>query len=269
MSLCFQQLHYDRSNVELETSRNLEDGSVQFVANDTRWDTSRVTQVFGSPDYVADKSPAQRGIYAVKALWNSTLSDMTRYLTFNLISESYSSYLQPNVSIGLSPYGGGQFPIFPHVEYQALFADVLEATNRPGVALQNLITTLSGSIIDSLLAQLDYMDDVETVSSVSVPAPRRRTGLIAVLLIHAVNVVTVVVIVSLYLVGTECSSQGNYWHAIAQIMSDITEPVLHRSSQATDDEVAFALKDYDANVKIARSQPSGRVQLVRCEDTCV
>jgi hypothetical protein len=269
ISLCFQQLNYDRAIIQLSTNRDLTDETVQWNANATNWDTSAVRKLFGSANDTSDLDPTERGIYAVEKTTNTTRSSTTQYITSVMISNNYNSFEIGNVTMFLSPYGGGSAGFFPHVEYQALFADTLEETNRPAVAFQNLITALSGSMIDGLLTQLDVMENITTVSSVSVLTPQRQLGLAFVLGIVVINLTSVIAITSLFLVKTEHTSSGNYWHAIAQIISHVTQPILQRSTQATDDEVSTALSGADFYVRIARSVKTNRVQVVRCEDGVV
>ncbi|KAK9420312.1 hypothetical protein SUNI508_06581 [Seiridium unicorne] len=265
VSLCFQQLHYDRAHVRLSRDHDVADPTVQWNANASTWDTSQVRKLFGTSNKTS-AGDSQWESFEVQEISNSTRSSTTHYLTDVMITDSYNSFDSPNVSILLSPYGGGSADIVPHVAYQALFADVLSETNRPAIAFQNLITSLSGSIINSILSQLDIMEEITSLSSTSLQAPRRLLGLVIVLVISVINLATVTLIVSLYLVRTEHTSAGNYWHAIAQVASDITQPILHRSTQATDDEVKHMLGDYDIEVKLERRDFNGGVKVVRCQD---
>lgn len=269
VSMCFQQLAYARATVELSTAEDLKDSEVTWNSNTTLWDTGSVKRLFGVSNGGGRMNPSERGIYTLNNITNETTSGMTLYLNNVMIIENYNSYAQANMSLLLSPYGGTSVEIMPHVDYQGLFADILEETNRPAVAFQSLVTSLSGSIINSLLPQFDIPENVTTVSAVPVLAPQRRLGLAIVLSILVVNIICVVGTTSLYLTSTECTSQGNYWPAVSQIVSDVAEPVLRQSTMATDDEVAKALKDSDTHVKIVRSNKGGRIHVVRCEDEMV
>lgn len=266
MSICFQQVHFDRAIVTMSRDHDVDDPTVKWNANTTTWETSDIQTLFGLSNSTTVPDRDQQESFTVQEISNATRSSTTQTLTQVLNTDSYGSYNYGNVSIMLSPYGGGEGSIIPHTSYQALFADVLKETNRPALAHQSMITAFSGSIINGLLPQLDMMENITTVSSVSVQAPRRYLGLGFVLGIGLVNLVNVILIVSLYLVQTEYTSAGNYWHAIAQVLSDITQPILYRATQATDDEVTKMLQDFDVDVKLERSRdPSGRVQVVPCE----
>ncbi|KAH8664091.1 hypothetical protein BX600DRAFT_550195 [Xylariales sp. PMI_506] len=266
MSICFQQLHYDRALVELFTAENLVDRTVKWDANTTHWDTSDVRKLFGIADNGTTLVTASaRGIFSVESISNVTRSSTTKYLTDVMTTDSYDSFEVGNITILLSPYGGGNSEVFPHVEYQALFADTLQATNRPAVAFQTLITSLSGTIIDSILTQLDIEENVETVYSVSVLAPQRQLGLASVLSLTGINLLVVVMVCSLFLLRSQYTSQGSYWHSIAQIFSHITYAIIDQATESTDDEVTKMLKDHDVRVKLARVGNIGRVEVVTCE----
>lgn len=261
ISLCFQQLHFDRAHVRLSRDHDFSDPSVQWNANVSRWQTSDVQTLFGFSNGSSSGNSPQES-FLVEEISNATRSSTTSYITSVLTTDSYASFERPNVSLLLSPYGGGSADIVPHVAYQALFADVLEETNRPALALQALVTSLSGSVINSLLSQLDIMEQITTVSSTSVQAPQRLLGLVFVMVISCVNLLVIISTVSLFLVRTKHTSVGNYWHALAQVVSEITQPLLHRSTRATDDEVAKMLQDYDVIVSLEQNRFNERTEVV-------
>lgn len=259
VSMCFQQAAFDFSDVELSTDKDLVEPSVTWDSVAKSWNTTAVRTMLGvSTSY----NVSDQGNYNVDLIENSAHINTSQYFTNKIINNIYNSPNIQNTSLFMDTQGSGRSHIQPHIEYQAIFQDTLNTTNRPGVAMQATLTALSGSIINEAIAQFDGTENVTTTSSIVVLAPRHFRGLLVVIALITVNMLCGIVIIIQFLVHTHYSSQGNYWHAVSQIISEHTAWILEDSTQSTDDVVAQRLKEFDPEVKITLSERCGRVQPV-------
>ena len=261
ISMCFQQVAFDFSDVKLATANDLVEPSVTWDPVTRSWNTSSVRAMLGVLNATSYNMSSQ-GSYTVESIENSAHLNTSQFFTNKIINNIYNSPNIQNTSLFMDTQGSGRSHIQPHIEYQAIFQDTLNTTNQPGVAMQATLTALSGSIINEAIAQFDGQENVTITSSVVVLAPRHFRGLIAVVALIAVNMLCGIVITIEFLLHTRYSSQGNYWHAVSQIISEHTAWILEDSTQSTDDVVAERLKEFDPEVKITLSTRCGRVQPV-------
>jgi hypothetical protein len=265
MSMCFQQVAFDFSDVEVSTDRDLSEPAVPWNAEAKSWDTSKVRKMLGtihSNETTSKLSASQRGIYTVDSVTNGRHLNATQFFTNKLINNLYNSPNSQNISMFMDPQGSGRSNFLPHIEYQALFADILNATNRPGIAMQATLSALSGSIVNEAIPQFDAMGTVAMTSSVLVLAPRHFRGLVAVAGVVFLNLCCGTAITCLFLLRTRYSSQGNHWHAVSQIVSEHTAWIVESSTRSTDGVVEGRLEGVDPEVRIALSERTGRVQVV-------
>ncbi|KAF6811912.1 hypothetical protein CPLU01_15018 [Colletotrichum plurivorum] len=233
VTACFQQLTFNMADVKISSDRDLREPRVSWDSQARRWNTSEVQEMLGT---AATNTTTTRGIFSVDMLENPKHLDATQFLTNKLINDLYNSP-RPNVSIFLDPLSSGISNVKPHVEYQAVFADALAATGRPGAAMQAILTVLAGSAINEGLPQFDVSGDVVVTASVGVPAPRRMRGLIGVLGVVAVHAACGQAAVLMLAAKCRYSSQGNYWQGLAQVVSDETAWVLEGASRSADSHV--------------------------------
>jgi hypothetical protein len=270
MSMCFQQLAFDFSDVQLSTDRDLSEPSVSWDAGKKLWDTSAIRRLLGilpvqpanTTSTLSAGNPEDRGIFRVDSLKNPRHLNTTQFFTNKLINNLYNSPNDQNVSLFMDTQGSGRSNFLPHVEYQALFADILNMTNRPGVAMQAALTAISGSIINEAIPQFDAAGSATITPSVQVLTPQRRLGFFIVVGIVFLHMLCGTAITVLFLRSTRYSVQGNYWHAISQTVSGHTSWIMQNSTQLTDNEVSGRLKGVDPQVKIAFSDRTRRIQIV-------
>ncbi|TGJ80264.1 hypothetical protein E0Z10_g8506 [Xylaria hypoxylon] len=83
----------------------------------------------------------------------------------------------------------------------------------------------------------------------------RRRSFTAVLVLVGVNTTVMWIIAALYVQLTVFSLAGNYWHAVAQLVSNDTIPLLEKSGKMNDEDVTkqLNLESEDFLVKIERS----------------
>lgn len=78
----------------------------------------------------------------------------------------------------------------------------------------------------------------------------------------AVVLLCVLAIVVLYIRNIRYARQGNFWHAVSQLMCDGTQPVLEQSNELNDSSVTRAVKERNVMVSVGRSTLTGRVEIV-------
>ncbi|KAK2010465.1 hypothetical protein LZ32DRAFT_607480 [Colletotrichum eremochloae] len=260
MSVCFQQLAFNYAEAELSSDEDLDGAEVSWNAEAMAWNTKKVQRLMGVGPY--NTTATDRRIFSVVSVRNPRHLNATQYLTNKLINDLYNSPRTNNISIFMDPQGSGISDVKPHVEYQAIFADILNATNRPGVAMQSTLTALSGSIIEEAMPQFDVADDATMTPSVRVLTPQSFRGLLIVFGVVALNMACGLAVVLVFMVQSRHSSQGNYWQAVAQIVSDETAWILEGATSSSDGHVEDELRCADNRVLISQSERSGRVRVI-------
>ncbi|KAF9877091.1 hypothetical protein CkaCkLH20_05357 [Colletotrichum karsti] len=262
VSMCFQQLAVNFADVQVSTKKDLEAPQVVWDIDAKAWDTRKVRRQLGIGP--RSNSKTRRGVYTVDSITNRQHLNATQYLTNKLINDLYNSP-RDNVSIFLDPLGSGISHVKPNVEYQAIFADILNATNRPGVAMQSTLTALSGSIINEALPQFDVVGNAVLTSSVNVLTPQSFRGLLVVYAVVALNMAVGLTVIFMFMVQCRYSTQGNYWQGVSQLMSDETAWIVEGATQSSDAHVKSQLGEAGQHVLISRSSRSGRVRAATAE----
>ena len=67
----------------------------------------------------------------------------------------------------------------------------------------------------------------------------------------------------LYVCQARYTRQGNVWHTVAQLTSDLTEPVLRKADEMTDDTVSEQLKGKDPLVRVGIDRGSGKILVLK------
>ncbi|OHF01710.1 hypothetical protein CORC01_02901 [Colletotrichum orchidophilum] len=263
MSVCFQQLAFNFAEVKLSSEKDLKEAQVTWTSEAKVWNTKKIQKLMGIGAHRANTT--SRGIFSVDSIQNPRHLNATQFLTNKLINDLYNSPRTFNFSLFMDPQGSGNSPIKPHVEYQAIFSDILNITNRPGVAMQSTLTALSGSIINEALPQFDIQANAILTSSVHVMSPKSLRGLLIVFSVLAVNMACGLTVVLVFMVQSRYSSQGNYWQGVAQIVSDETAWILEEATDASDGHVEDEVRGLNRFVCVNRSDRSGRVRVAPVE----
>lgn len=147
----------------------------------------------------------------------------------------------------------------------ALFQDIINTSGRAAIAVDAYLAMLSRSWFYYLLPKLDVPGYVETASVVQVLLPLRWNGLTAVLVLVGTNMIFMGIVSVLYVRRTRFSFAGDYWHAIAQLISPDTISLYEKSREMKDDDVEEKLdvESEDFLVKIERSVEDGLVTVVK------
>jgi len=172
--------------------------------------------------------------------------------------------------MALMTYGRGnamqqQARSIGHPSHISLFGDTLETTGSPARALQAWFTTLTAQQYYDSLPRLTGSGKATCVYSVRVAAPSRWVGFAVVAVMLVVHVVLVAATTACFVRRTEHSFLGNSWSAVAQVMSDVTAPLLSRATELDDREVEKMIRSDEGGLRrrygIARSQATGRTEL--------
>ncbi|KAK8085400.1 hypothetical protein PG997_006671 [Apiospora hydei] len=119
----------------------------------------------------------------------------------------------------------------------ALFEQITDETDNPAYAMQTLFT---------ILFQMQYYDRSYAFGAAglanydmgeSVPIPVRWIGLYWTFAILALHIFGVFTTLALFLARTEVSLLGNYWQAVAQVVSADTAALLRQADGMRDKEV--------------------------------
>ncbi|EJT71776.1 hypothetical protein GGTG_11030 [Gaeumannomyces tritici R3-111a-1] len=151
------------------------------------------------------------------------MSDVkVQYLTTRLVSSNYKAPRSGgggNVSLLMDPLGADEVSLDfePHVEYQALFRDLLNATGRPAVALQSVLAALAGSMVTEAMPQFNVRPNATVTSSEFVLTPHRTRGLVVVAAVAGANMAC-----GLAALTTSHSARGSFWQVLSQLVSEHT-----------------------------------------------
>jgi hypothetical protein len=257
MSMCFQQMAVRMVDVRLTSSRDIDSPSMRWDSAIGELDTAAVRQLLG-----VVKDQTDRLIFTVETLQDATDMNMTDFFNSKILSSIYNYPRSQNMSLIMDPYGTGRSSILPNVEYQTLFADILNTTNRPALAMQAAVTALSGSIINEALPQLDESASATITRSTRALVPRYIVGLTVVTGLVLANMICGLLVVLSARKHTRYSSRGDSWRSVAQLASEHTSWILEDATLASDADVRARLGGVDPEVKIALSERVGRVQVV-------
>ena len=150
-----------------------------------------------------------------------------------------------------------------------LFQEIVQSGGSIAFALQSLITLLSSIAYYDQLGQFDKKAPISQSQFVTVNAPQRYRGFVAVATVLLVHLILLGIIVTMFLNGTRYTMLGNSWQSVSQAVTPETEAYLAIASMKVDDEVESKMKDdgvESLRIGIDQIDGSNRVGVVRYED---
>ncbi|KAI0154971.1 hypothetical protein GGR57DRAFT_465574 [Xylariaceae sp. FL1272] len=150
-------------------------------------------------------------------------------------------------------------------DFRRVFLDTLTTTQRASVALQTSYTILAQSLHDQFLEFLTLPSTIKITRTQASNIPVRYSGLIAVVVLVVVDLMCILLLTALYLSHSRYSMIGDYWHAISQIVSDISWDILPRANQRKDRIITRHLRRDDRPVRLVRLAETGLVKIVDAE----
>ncbi|KAL8282400.1 hypothetical protein RB597_009895 [Gaeumannomyces tritici] len=233
-SLCFQEAAFDMSDVKVWTPRDLRQPPLVAPAERLsvpggggaaglgEMAAAVATAMTAPPPPPAVIPPEERGTFSVEWIGEPRRVDMVQYLTTRLVSSNYKAPRSGgggNVSLLMDPLGADEVSLDfePHVEYQVLFRDLLNATGRPAVALQSVPAALAGSMVTEAMPQFNVRASATVTSSEFVLTPHRTRGLVVVAAVAGANMAC-----GLAALTTSHSARGSFWQVLSQLVSEHT-----------------------------------------------
>ncbi|RWA13176.1 hypothetical protein EKO27_g1889 [Xylaria grammica] len=123
----------------------------------------------------------------------------------------------------------------------ALFQRIINTTGRASIAIDTYLAVLSLWWYYYLFPRFNVPGYVDVAFVADVLLPIRWRGLTAVLVLVGMNTVVMWIIAALYVRRTRFSRAGNYWHAVAQLISEDTIPLLEKSGEIKDEDLTEQL----------------------------
>ncbi|KAI1077663.1 hypothetical protein F5B20DRAFT_572133 [Whalleya microplaca] len=277
-SLCSASLNMTMADVNMSTDIDLQEPEFTWYPNGTSPSTSTL-QTMMDADAV-HKDAHDRGILSISQFDQpAPLSafDVDQGLALDAISTSENVFWLGYASGTWDGTGNNWSMIMcTSCQFQgwstisdgaALFESIINSRGRPAVAVNSFLTLMMQSFYSFLVPYFDGPGDVEVAFSKQVSIPRCWDGIIVVLVMVSIELLCVMAIVMLYVTNIRYSRQGNYWHAVSQLMSDRTQSVLEQSDELRDGEVARILKEDNTKVSVGRSAHSGKVEVLGLTDS--
>jgi hypothetical protein len=117
-----------------------------------------------------------------------------------------------------------------HPEHSHLFQSVLQETDDPARAVQELFFRFYQMIFHDILPYFTQQQSVATINVKQVLIPSQWTGLIVVLSGVILHLALTLITVIMFMASTKSSMLGNAWHSVSQIISPETSVVVETVS---------------------------------------
>ncbi|KAI1421740.1 hypothetical protein F5Y12DRAFT_800685 [Xylaria sp. FL1777] len=276
-TLCFTALNGTVASLTMTGHVNQSEPNVEWNITTGTFEAEFLQGLFGAERM--HKTPAQRGLFSIMGDMQNPVApsafNINTTLAQDAIRASSLAFSHgPATAFWQDTGDGGSVTMCRRCnisgygvsdDIAAIFLRIINTTGRSTIALDTYLAMLSRSWYYYLLPKFDVPSYVDLVSVVEVLLPIRWRGLTAVLVLVGVNTVLMWIIAALYIRRTRFSLAGNYWHAVAQLVSTDTISLLEKSSEMQDDDVMeqLDLESEDFLVKIDHSIRDGRVTVVK------
>jgi len=125
----------------------------------------------------------------------------------------------------------------------SLVQEILHSGGSIAFTMQSIITILTGLAYYDQLVQFNDLSNITQTDFISVTAPVKKRGLIAVSVVLGAHLVLILgIILPLFLKQTTVSTLGNAWQAVAQVYGDKTKEMLDKAPLAVDSVVEEMVK---------------------------
>ncbi|KAL7628611.1 hypothetical protein AAE478_000126 [Parahypoxylon ruwenzoriense] len=276
VSLCFALLNTTISEVEMGSDTTLTEPEFKWSQN-FNTPSLDVLQDFMGADSV-HKSAEERGILSIRNVQHPVshtsafAAEVNASAAWDDVSFSeWASWHGPSAAIWAWANNNESLVLCTACQMRgftalkdgaALFQRVVNSSGRVAVAIDTYMARMVQNFYYLMLPLFDVPGDVEVVFSTEARVPRQWGGLIAVLVMVAVDLACVWALTLLYARNARYTRQGDFWHAVSQLVADPTQTALMRSDELKDGEVAETLKGKDTLVTIGRSAKTGRVEVL-------
>ncbi|KAI1408414.1 hypothetical protein F5Y13DRAFT_204766 [Hypoxylon sp. FL1857] len=272
VSLCFSTLNTTISEVEMTSSTDLTEPEFKWSAKLNTSNVEGLKNFMGGED--AYQSNNERGIFSIQSIQHPvSLSAFAEEVNASSAKDdiSFSEWaLWHGPSAAIWAWASNNQSLILCTSCQmrglstlkdgtAVFTSVIDSSNRVAVAIDTYLAKLVQNFYYLMFPLFDVPADVEVVFSSEEQIPKKWGGLIAVLVMVSVYLICVWVITALYMKNVRYTRQGDFWHAVSQLISESTQSVLEKSNELKDDDVEKMLKGNDPLVTINRSVGTGKV----------
>jgi hypothetical protein len=259
ISLCFDSLFSIDANISFMTQTPLKAEPVlgSWNVSAQYFDTEAVRQQVGATISPNVTTPSERGIFSLQTdpqqirdqvqLWY----DQSKLKGWANISFPSQNFIQPDLKYvygwgtWMCPTCGMSFAnnSNENITYQdnnvmqnQIFQDVISMTANSALAWQTYFTNLGRLIYYERLPYFDVTDSPSVAWYQSVQFPRRRRGLIAVMIVLCAHVSIVGLIVIYFLGKTRISRIGdNAWQSMVQLTNHVDMGVILTGSKTLKD----------------------------------
>ncbi|KAI1343239.1 hypothetical protein F5Y15DRAFT_427694 [Xylariaceae sp. FL0016] len=273
VTLCSAALNTSMIHVDMSTENDPQEPSFTWNPNGTSSSTEQLEIMMGAdpaPRYIGDRgiltvnevvSPAPASGFDVSADEAAQAIEMSKDAAWKSDASIFWGGASNNWSVAVCTHcsldGWTTLP-----DGAAVFESIINEDGRAAMAMNSLLTLLMQSFFSYLVPLLDVPGYVDVVFSKEASIPKNWDGLIAVLVMLMVELLTVLAITGLYLRNVRYSRQGNYWHAVAQILSDQTRPILAESHELRDHDVERRLGGNNPMVSLGASMSGSKSDII-------
>ncbi|KAJ2993040.1 hypothetical protein NUW58_g1967 [Xylaria curta] len=276
-TFCFSAVNTTVSSVTMTGNINQIEPPLQWNTTKGSFEVNTLQTIFGAESI--HKTPAQRGIISIIGdvqdpaspsafNVNSTLAQDTIRASSKSFSYGAGGGVWQNslngLSVALCTYCLMEGS-FMSDDMSAIFERIINTTGRAATAVDTYLAMLTRSCYYSYLPKFDVPGYIDVAFVTEVLLPIRWRGLTAVLVLVGVNAVLMWFIAVLYIRRTRFTLAGNYWHAVAQLISKDMVPLLEKGREMKDEDLTeqLDLESEDFLVKIERSPQDGLVTVVK------
>jgi hypothetical protein len=277
MTLCFLTQSSSVADIRLDINVDPKEPVTQWDIENQTVDTGNIRNFLGVDN--SSDNLQKRGLFTIEEVdipsssnsnqnINTTLAEINTVaffddLTGNIISSNDNGDETGNQTFFLCYDCDGFHNIFPSIEYRMIFQDTLTYTQRPALAIQAFFGVAAQMLFYERSVWFDTFSEAQVATSVTQRAPQRQSGLIAVMVITAVNIMCIIFITIWFLAKARYTKLGNYWQAIAQVSaSSNTKWILDKADGLTDVEVGRLLIGKDPKIRVGRSAETGQVEIL-------
>lgn len=265
ITMCFAGLDTYLYNVSMSTTTDPVEPAVNWMSSDAESGAKLGQDMMGTTDNPL--TAPQRGILSI-----TDFSLPTNLTSDKIDQDSYALWVGPSslnfqiasdggswIMCNYCGFDGWAIPL----DIAALFSRTIHTTGRAAWAIQTFLTVYTESWYAQMLPQFDVAADAEATFSTQQRIPRAWAGLTAVLAIVLAYLFCIWAVAVLYVCQARYTRQGNVWHTVAQLTSDLTEPVLRRADEMTDDTLSEQLKGNDPLVRVGIDEGSGKILVLK------
>ncbi|KAI0175590.1 hypothetical protein GGR52DRAFT_579465 [Hypoxylon sp. FL1284] len=259
ISLCFAAIGTPVSEVEMTSGADLAEPDFKWSPSLDTPSLHALQKIMGADG--AHGTTDERGIFGITETDNTL--PPTAFAGVNKTADEVvafsESHMRRGLATGLRPLAGDRDGLRLCVACAARGA----TTSKDGAALlMQILNSAGGGVGVARLALSFYYLSLPLLDAPGdLGVPRRTGGLVAVLVVVAVSVVCVGAITVLYVRNVRYTRQGDFWHAVGQLVAGSTRSILGQSNELSDEKVAELLKDHDRCATINRSAQTGRVEV--------